>query len=197
MVGRTAEEAEDAYLDLIQVSLSYVTIGTAIASGKRAGRRAVTLFVPGQTVPNVAILKTHGGVGEVLFRFALTFEFVQPPSGAPEPYAVSTVEYQYRISDLASQELVSYEWHPTGLSPIAIPHLHVPAAGTVVMAQRHNSPIASSKTYLGRVHFPTGTILLEDVIELLIREFAVVPRYSDWQAILARSRTQIARNGGV
>ena len=92
--------------------------------------------------------------------------------------------------------MAAYHWHPDGSSPVTIPHLHVPAAEAVVMAQQPGSPRAGLKTHLGKAHFPTGLIGLEDVAELLIRDFAVVPTRADWQDVLQRNREAIGPDRG-
>ncbi len=53
--------------------------------------------------------------------------------------------------------------------------------------------MAKLKTYLNRLHLPTGRILVEDVVELLIRVFAAVPLVDDWEAILAENRAAFLR----
>lgn len=80
--------------------------------------------------------------------------------------------------------MVIYDWHPSGRSPITTPHLHVPAARTVVLAQREGTPRAGARTYLGTLHFPTGAIGTAYVVEMLIREFSVDPLRPDWEHVL-------------
>jgi len=129
---------------------------------------------------------THGGVGELRFRFLHTYVVV--PDVAPGTYTVRSARYQYRVLDIAEREVAVYDWHPEGISPVRTPHLHVPAAGAITLAQRPGTPRADAKTYLGRLHFPTAGITLEDILELLIREFGVDPVRSDWEAVLQANR---------
>lgn len=56
------------------------------------------------------------------------------------------------------------------------------------MEQRPSSPREGARTHLGKVHFPTRHIFLEDIAELLIRDFAVVPARSVWQTVIQRNR---------
>jgi hypothetical protein len=69
----------------------------------------------------------------------------------------------------------------------------VHGAESVALEQRPGSPRAGAKTHLGKVHFPTARSFLEDIAELLIRDFAVVPARPDWQAVLQENREAIAR----
>ncbi len=101
-----------------------------------------------------------------------------------QAFAALTTSYRYLVRDIAGQDLVAYEWHPTGSSPILTPHLHIPAARAVVMAQRDGSPRAGARTHLGALHFPTGHTGSETIVDVLIREFRVDPIRSDWERVL-------------
>jgi hypothetical protein len=197
LAGASPEEAVDAFLERIRAALACIVDGTAFGSGYAEGiEHSLTLYVTGQSAPNVARLTTHGGVGELRFRFAHLYTVVQAPDDAqrgPSPYVVSTSFYQYTILDYEENEVVVYDWAPEGTSPVQTPHVHVPIAGSTVLRQRHRSPLETQKTYLGNLHFPTGRIVLEDIIELLIREFRVDPRRDDWEAILKHNREVLGR----
>lgn len=139
--------------------------------------------------PNVARLRTHGGTGELLFR--LGHSYVIAPfrdGGLPSAFAVTTTFYQYSILDYGGDEVVIYDWDPDGPSPVRTPHLHVPAAGSIILGQRPRSPLTNQRTFLGNFHLPTGPIFLEDIVEMLIREFQVVPRRQNWESVLAANR---------
>jgi hypothetical protein len=197
LAGASPEEAVDAFLERIRAALACIVDGTAFGSGYAEGiEHSLTLYVTGQSAPNVARLTTHGGVGELRFRFAHLYTVVQAPDDAqrgPSPYVVSTSFYQYTILDYEENEGVVYDWAPEGTSPVQTSHVHAPIAGSTVLRQRHGSPLETQKTYLGNLHFPTGRIVLEDIIELLIREFRVDPRRDDWEAILKHNREVLGR----
>jgi hypothetical protein len=161
-----------------------------IGSGTAEGiDHSVSLYVPGQSKPNTALLATHGGTGELRVDFAHLYSVVREPGFDPSGgFTASTTFYQYIVLDYSGTEIVVYDWAPSGPSPVRTPHLHVPAAGSIVMAQRANSPLAAQKTFLGSLHLPTGSVVVEDIVELLIREFQVVPRRVDWEEVLAAGR---------
>ena len=48
--------------------------------------------------------------------------------------------------------------------------------------------MARRPTYLNQLHLLTGRIVIEDIVEVLIREFAVVPLRTDWERILDDGR---------
>ena len=198
MAARSTEEAVDAFLSPIRAALTCLAPCTVFGSGQSLGRAyEVTFFAAGRGDPNVLRLSTHGGVGEVLFRpFQRYIVAPLPVVAGRRRCEARTIGYHFRILDIAERELAVYDWHPDGLSPVTIPHLHVPAAEAVVMAQQPSSPQSGLKTHLGKAHFPTGLIRLEDVAELLIRDFAVVPARADWQDVLQRNREAIGPDRG-
>jgi hypothetical protein len=190
LAAASPEEAVDTFLDRIRAALDCVVNCTAYGSGGSEGvNHSLAFYAAGQTVPNLARLRTHGGIGELLFRFG--HSYVVAPSrdgGTRDAFVVNTTFYQYRILDYGGDEVVVYDWDPDGPSPVRTPHLHVPAAGSIILKQRTGSPLAQQRTFLGSLHLPTGAIVLEDIVELLIREFQVVPRRTDWEAVLAANR---------
>lgn len=143
--------------------------------------QSLTIWDPGQREANQLRLSTHGGVGELAVRIVLKY-MVEVTS--VQAFAARTTSYRYLVSDIAGQDLVAYDWHPTGSSPTLTPHLHIPAARTVVMAQRDGSPRAGARTHLGPLHFPTGHTGSETIVDVLIREFRVDPIRSDWERVL-------------
>ncbi len=76
-----------------------------------------------------------------------------------------TTSYAYAIVLGERQELVAYHYHPTGTSPATFPHMHV---------KNLTAPI-----YLGKAHFPTGTVSVEAVLRFAIEELGVQPLQPD------------------
>ena len=99
------------------------------------------------------------------------------------------VYYAYTILDRDARELLAYHWHPEGVSDVTFPHLHVPRAEPIPLAR--TDPVRSAA--VGEMHLPTNRVLLEDVVELLIREFSIVPLRPDWQAVLDDNRAASLR----
>ena len=152
------------------------------SSGARVGREeSLTIWDPGQRRANIIRLITHGGIGELDVRIAL--DYLVEATGVQE-FAARTTGYRCLVSDIAGQDLVAYDWHPTGLSSVITPHLHIPAARSVVLAQRPGTPRADTRTHLGSLHFPTGPISLAEFVRMLITEFRVDPIRDDWEQVL-------------
>jgi hypothetical protein len=90
----------------------------------------------------------------------------------------SIVGYSYIVWYQDSIEIVAYHWHPDSSEGSADPHIHFGPASA-----RPDSAVRPGE--LHKVHFPSGFVVLEDVIRLLIEEFNVEPRRSDWEGILS------------
>jgi hypothetical protein len=84
--------------------------------------------------------------------------------------------YTVRLRDMT--EVVSYQWHPQRTIDMQDPHVHFGPASA-----RPDFPLRPGE--LHKVHFPTAFVSLEDVIRLLIEEFGVESRRSDWREILS------------
>lgn len=97
------------------------------------------------------------------------YELTETVSGSWEARIAS---YFYAIEHDGS-ELLAYHWHPQGHSRITGPHLHVRGSREV-----EGQP-------LGKLHLPTGTIRLEDIVALAISELGAEPLHEDWRRVLA------------
>lgn len=92
-----------------------------------------------------------------------------------EGWTVEVVAYFY-VLGYAGRELLAYHWHPRGLSRITGRHLHV--HGDRQLGER----------WLGKLHLPTGSIRLEEIVGLAIEELGAEPLRSDWRDVLGRKR---------
>jgi hypothetical protein len=149
----------------------------------------LTLYAPGQVQPNRIRLRTHGGAGELILKIVQQYNLIFLPDVVQRlPFDVLSSYYLYRILDRNEQEIVVYHWEPDGRSHIVKPHLHMPAAAPVTLAQAYGSRIADQKTHLGKLHLPTGRIGIEEIVELLIVDFIVDPIFPNWKEILDEIR---------
>lgn len=98
-------------------------------------------------------------------------------------FAVRTIADRYRVVDADEREVLAYHWHPIGVSPVTFPHVHL--SGRLVPLDLGRG---ARSARLGEMHLPTGgAVSLAEVVRLLIAEFGVVPRRSDWEGILAEA----------
>jgi hypothetical protein len=86
-------------------------------------------------------------------------------------WGVEVVGYLYGIAH-EGRELVAYHWHPRGDSPITQPHMHV---GTDILI---------GERWLGKVHLPTGTVGVEQVVALAIVELGAEALRDDWERLI-------------
>jgi hypothetical protein len=87
-----------------------------------------------------------------------------------ERRVVQTVGYIFAVLEGDRHtELFSYHWDADGAVPI--PHPHLPVAAN------------AKRRRIGKFHFPTGPIMLQQVLWVLIRDFKVTPRRPDWERV--------------
>jgi hypothetical protein len=190
LAGRTPEEALDAYVEQISRALSCVT--DAVVFGRASSsdhHHTLSIYATRQSRPNRLHLDTNSRRGEILLLIAERFRLERVSDAVHrDEFDVAIRSYFYRILDRDEREIVAYHWHPEGRSTFDRPHLHVPAAEPIVLAQPSGSPLTGVKTHLSRLHLPTGRIGIEEIVELLITDFAVDPLRSDWKELLSPSR---------
>lgn len=73
-----------------------------------------------------------------------------------------------------SDEWLAFHFHPRTGS--VLPHLHV------------NADAAWATSGLRRRHLPTGRVVLEDIVQMLVEDFGVVPLKTGWRRDLAHNR---------
>ncbi len=97
--------------------------------------------------------------------------------------------YKYQIYTREQRELAAFHWHPSSFSRFRTPHVHVSGANPISLDSSTTSGGAGFLD-IGKAHFPTRYILLEDVVEMLIADpvFAVEPRRADWRQVLSVNR---------
>lgn len=123
----------------------------------------------------------------VLLQMSVDYVVVAASSGARE-FGVTTVAYEYRLTDTEGQEILAFHWHPQGLSRVTHPHLHLSGRLAPLQVGRGLDTIQ-----LGDIHIPTGYVLPEDVVRLLIEELGVRSRLPDWDALLHANRGDALR----
>lgn len=97
--------------------------------------------------------------------------------GPDEHPRAETTASTYRLLDSNGAEFLAYHWHPIGASPVTWPHVHVGRVETRMFP-------SGDRLALAEAHLPTGMVSFAGVVRLLIDDLGVVPRRSDWRAIL-------------
>jgi hypothetical protein len=106
------------------------------------------------------------------------------PQGAR--WHIAMVSYEYRIFDMLNTELMVYHWQPgpAFLGPDH-PHIHVSSSISV-----HIDRLGNHRTVdLDKLHIPTASVGLTSIMQFLVEELDVRPRYRDWQARLLRAES--------
>jgi hypothetical protein len=135
---------------------------TAVSLSFLPFRRAVRLTLGGRTA--------HLG-----FRVRLDYGVEQRAA----MFETALAGYAFEILEPDEREILAFHWHPDGASPVRHPHLHLSGRMPEILLGRSRDAVS-----LSRVHIPTGILSFAAVVRMLIEEFGVEPRRSDWQAIL-------------
>jgi hypothetical protein len=173
--SKSPNAAVNVALDRLRRIAACITDRPVFASGYRASPEPHHFsFAPLQRdVP----LRTRHGSRRVLLT--MKQEYAVDHDEGRRLFEVRTTGYSYRLLDREGREILAYHWHPVGISPITFPHLHLTRFRPIDLSL-DSDPLA-----LAEMHLPTGFGTLEDIVRLLITEFAVEPRRSDWAEILA------------
>lgn len=89
----------------------------------------------------------------------------------------------YQLLDTDETEIIAFHWHPTGISRVRDPHLHLSSKLRPVPIGQ-----AGDEAPLASMHVPTGFVPLADVVRFLIDDFGVIPLRDDWSDVLASLR---------
>jgi hypothetical protein len=134
----------------------------------------------------------ESGRPDLLLDIAHEYSIVEVPEHVEHgAFWVQTTSYRYHIYDLDGEELLLYHWHPGGVSDIEFPHVHVACAPRIMLPRPRTDE--RRPVDIGKLHLPTNQVLLEDVIELLIRDLGVEPRPAfrigdAWRTVLRDNR---------
>lgn len=170
MTGRTRKAANDRFRDTMQGVFACVARNGFLAStpGPASQPPTSTLALSSGIEPTAL-----SGSTQLSLTVSHGYSVEQDSAGL---WRVQTRSYAYHVYDAAGRRILGYHWHPGGRSRVQAPHLHVYVDES--FGGRH----------LSRVHFLTGRIALEDVVEVLVEEFEVTPRRADWKATLHKTR---------
>jgi hypothetical protein len=108
------------------------------------------------------------GRGKVQLSMQMSYQIVEA-AGDIGPFKITTVGWIYHLADSRGHDLFGYHWHPISDSHAKNPHFHNYAEGD-------------------KRHYPTGRVLIEEVLELA-REYGAKPKDGiKWDDIAAENR---------
>ena len=165
--GRTPAEAVEPLFVTLQLALSCVT--TAVVQGRA--------YYPSPN-PHAASFgdATPVPIGRRSRLRLDLVHFYDLVADERTRWRVKTAGYLYDLLDQEQRSVIAYHWHPTGLSLVRYPHLHVGAA--------------TASVDLSKAHLPTGHVSFIAVVRLAIAELGVEPLRPDWQAVLDQAERQ-------
>ena len=180
MAYRRHHEAARAFQAAVGRALSCVTNARTQAVPRIGGAQATadTLYTLVLNRNEPAPLRAESDLAlAVIHRFRVINESAR----TSRPYRVISAAYYYALTEGDGREILAYHWHPEERGAIPEPHLHIESGAGTLRAE------------FDRAHLPTGRVALEDFLRLLIRDFAVRPLRSDWEAILNQTQQEAGR----
>jgi hypothetical protein len=166
LAGRTPHEALDSYLTPLRQAVSCLTRAYLNHSGT----------APERTHALVLESNLRGEDARWSMSVGQTYALVETDDPERGPWKVSTRAYSYTLDDAEGREVLAYQWHPDGPSPMKRPHMHFGAGAGIEQA-----PISG-------IHFPTNRVSIEDFLWLLLEEFDIQPSRADWRSVLHQTR---------
>ena len=166
MAGNTRNAAVKAFTKPIQDALVCFVDGKVTADTYDTDSEGVLTF-------NRATPTRLPGSVRIHITISMRYRVVRAPDEARGPWKVSTTGWIYDVLDRDEARIVAYHWHPISDSHAKHPHMHVTELGD-------------------KRHFPTGRVLIEDVLQLAV-DLGAKPRdETKWSEIAERNRSNFA-----
>lgn len=98
--------------------------------------------------------------------------------------------------DLQDRELLAFHWHPNSVSLVTHPHLHLTSRVRPFEIDDPANPNRQpASVSFSNMHIPTGPVLFENAVRLLIEEFGAAPPRPDWDEILRQNEALLRATG--
>jgi len=166
--ARSPNQADNNFAYFFRESLSVVT--NAYLTAGREGNKRVLLYEPP--------VKLERKAGDPLYMAVTQTYLISPANGG---FKTKTTSYSYELlvkKDNSLQTIAEFHWHPDATPNLKWPYAHIKGN--------------TAEGELGRKHFPTARLAIEDFIRFLIRDFDVKSRlaHADWKEILTRNKRE-------
>ena len=163
MAGDTPYEAVRAFVAPIQEAIS------CFVSGKIEADRFDDLGEGRLTLNRGGVVRLPGQA-KVAVELMMRYAIVEHPEPAKGPFKISTRGWIYHITDQHGSAVLQYHWHPQ--QNVEFPHLHHGNSGP---------------------HYPTGRVLIEDVLQAAVEVGAEPLDRDRWQAVRTTNRAMFER----
>lgn len=192
MPASSAREATTAFLTRARLSLQCVAKAEVFHSPSQSDNYTLFAVAHDSAYQNSNLLPLHNTqrMSHLLLRVDIGFRVERLSDRENRGRAQARItDYRLQIFTGGQRELVAFHWHPSSFSRFRTPHLHVSGVSPIALNAATSLGSVGSLD-IGKAHFPTRHILLEDVVEMLIADpvFAVAPRRADWRQVLATNR---------
>ena len=200
MAGGSPEESFDALIERFRQAIACIGDAHVFGDGYEPGQPHAIAMKPYRTgfKDYLQLNAQESGQPDLLLNVIHEYTVVHVPNDQERgPYKVRSTRYHYEMFDLEGRELVLYHWHPVGVSNISFPHVHAACAPRVFLPRPNTDQ--GRPINVDNLHLPTSRVHLEDVIELLIRDFGVEPRpafLDTWRDVLRGNREAVRRGSG-
>jgi hypothetical protein len=166
VAGKTPDKAVRAFTRPLQEALVCFADGKVTTDCYDPGENGVLTF-------NRAEPTQLAGPAKIHVSIQLSYRIVPIPDSGRGPWKVTTTGWIYNVLDAKEARIVAYHWHPISDSHAKYPHVHITEVGD-------------------KKHFPTGRVLVEDVLTLAIDLGAEPRNESKWAKVSESNRTNFA-----
>jgi hypothetical protein len=172
MPGRTATDARRNYIEPLARAIGFVTQASLVMLNTDPAAKSSVLRLGPRAAGGVELAgSTRRLVVGIMQRIRTDRVADAPPNEQFETYSSA---YSYSIGEAASGlEILAYHSHPGG-SGFERPHIHVSQGAGELLRE------------IRQAHLPTGSVLLQEFLTLLVRDFGVRAR-PGWERAFERS----------
>ena len=171
MAGSTPRQAVKNFVKPLQLALSCVTDAQIVTDGDYSTvSEHVWVGAAGEPFP---LARLRGS--SLRARIRQSYRVVRA-EGQRGPWKVKITAYHYTLEEANRREIISFQWHPTGVGSLPYPHVHLGPAAAVGRGE------------LEGAHIPTGRVALEQTLRFAIEAFRLRPRRADWRDVLFWTR---------
>jgi hypothetical protein len=163
--GRTPRAAIEDFIEPRRSILLCVSHSGFVPGGSQPGGPYVAFFL-GRAVS----LRRSRGFDPLLLRASIDYT-IDASTDRAGWWEARTAGWIYDIQSAAGTPITAFHWHPSS-GRVTWPHLH--AHGVHESVELH------------KLHPPTGHVTLSSIVRFLIEDLGVLPRRSDWRAVLDR-----------
>jgi hypothetical protein len=167
VAASTPSKAVRAFVTPIQAALSCFATGKVTVDQYRPGPEGVLALNRGASV-------RLNGPERVELSITMRYTIREADDQHVGPWKVTTTGWIYGLYSRTGDPLAEYHWHPISASHVTAPHLHVPEASMC--------------------HFPTGRVLIEDVLTLATEHGAEPVDPRRWAKREAANRAAFLRD---